>query len=98
MKTQARRVYIHHARPSFLEGMARVLDIGGTLSYYIVDDHENLAKKLTRCRLTAPTGFQADGIALKNVWANVGHCLQLGIGSLETSGLEEERQLQHLET
>ena len=97
MITQARRVYIQRARPSFLEGMARAMDIGGTLSYYLVDDHENLAKQLTHYRLTAPTGFQADAAALRDVWTNVGHCLYAGIGNLEASRAEEERQLQHLE-
>lgn len=44
------------AEPSFLEGMARVLDIGGTLNEYN----------------RSPTGAMADQLAMWSDWSAVG--------------------------
>jgi hypothetical protein len=50
---------ILYARPSFLEGMARALDLGGTLQEYN----------------QSPTGAMADGYALRADWRAVGQDL-----------------------
>lgn len=50
---------ILYARPSFVEGMARALDLGGTLTEYN----------------QSPTGAQADSYALRADWRAVGHDL-----------------------
>lgn len=52
------------ARPSFIEGVSRVLDLGGTLSEY------NQSK----------TPQQADYKALRGDWYSVGTDLETGIG------------------
>lgn len=51
------------ARPSFIEGMARVLDLGDTLTEY----NESL------------TGSQADLIALRSDWEMVGQDLRTAV-------------------
>lgn len=50
---------ILYARPSFTEGLARVLDLGSTLTEYN----------------QSPTGAQADAHALRTDWRAVGHDL-----------------------
>ena len=55
------------ARPSFTEGMARVLDLGGTLQEYNVSD----------------TGKEADIHALRNDWRAVGDDIKEAIKSYE---------------
>jgi len=50
---------ILYARPSFVEGMARALDLGGTLTEYN----------------QSPTGAQADSYALRADWRAVSHDL-----------------------
>ncbi len=52
------------ARPSFLEGMARIVDVGGTLNEYN----------------TSLTPEQADYIALSSDWWAVGDALRGAIG------------------
>ncbi len=53
------------ARPSFLEGMARALDIGNTLQEYN----------------TSPSPEAADGQAIGSDWAAVGNDLQKAINT-----------------
>ena len=48
--------FLLFARPSFLEGMARILDFGNTLSEY-------------NC---APSWNQADALAIESDWASRG--------------------------
>lgn len=52
------------ARPSFLEGMARVLDLGNTLSEYN----------------RAVTPAQADALALYSDWAAIGQDFRMAAG------------------
>ena len=52
-----------YARPSFWEGLARVLDLGGTLNVYN----------------RTPTPKQADAIAIRNDWQAVGEDLRRSI-------------------
>ena len=55
------------AEPSFLEGFARVLDIGGTMQEYN----------------TSGTGEEADAKALRNDWLAVGDDLRFSIKNHE---------------
>jgi hypothetical protein len=60
------RLYIPNrlfARPSFFEGMARILDVGATLQQYNV----------------SATGREADIRALKNDWRAVGDDIKAAI-------------------
>lgn len=52
-----------YAEPSFVEGMARILDIGNTLQIYNVSETEQ----------------EADVTALKNDWRAVGDDIQVSI-------------------
>lgn len=56
------------ARPSFIEGMARALDMGGTLNEYN----------------TSLTGEEADAIAIWSDWAAVGQDMYAVIGYYES--------------
>ncbi len=56
-----------YAEPSFLEGMARVVDIGGTLQTYNVSKTEQ----------------EADIAAMKNDWRAVGEDIQTSIADYE---------------
>lgn len=56
-----------YAEPSFIEGMARVLDIGGTLQMYN----------------TSATEQEADIAALKNDWRAVGEDIRSSISIYE---------------
>ncbi len=62
-----------YARPSFFEGMARIMDIGGTLNEY------NASR----------TGAEADVIALMMDWNAVGQDLRRAIGEYETEEADE---------
>ena len=53
-----------YARPSFLEGVARIMDIGGTLNEYNY----------------ASDGQQADAIAIWSDWAVIGQDMYTAMG------------------
>lgn len=55
------------ARPSFLEGVARIFDFGGTLNEY-----NGLF-----------TGPEADAEAIRSDWAAIGHDMRAAIGAFE---------------
>lgn len=55
------------ARPSFWEGVARALDLGGTLTQYN----------------RAIDGRQADYLAMKSDWMAVGNDLRTAMGAFE---------------
>ena len=67
--------YFNYARPSFLEGMARIFDFGGTLDYY------------PRRSVVRKSGPEADAEALRADWEAVGQYIRDAIGQFE----EEER-------
>jgi hypothetical protein len=60
--------YFLFARPSFVEGMARVLDFGDTLSEY----NQSLTPR------------EADYLALKSDWAAVGEDLWRAFDAIES--------------
>ena len=55
-------------RPSFVEGVGRVFDVGGSLSAYN----------------TSPTAAQADARAVFEDWNAVGHDLRVALEQLRT--------------
>lgn len=59
------------AQPSFLSGVARVLDLFGTFDEYNV----------------SPTPAEADYRALRSDWAKVGQDLQAAMNDLEAAAL-----------
>ena len=56
-----------YARPSFLEGLARIVDLGGTMNEYNV----------------SPSGQEADAVAIWMDWAVIGQDMRDAIGSFE---------------
>ena len=75
MASKRRIARISHARPSFLEGVARVVDIGGTLNQYDADDLMRIHQALRARRLAGPSGIEAEAEAIKKVWVDVGGCI-----------------------
>lgn len=79
MTTKRRPLRTNYARPSFIEGMARLLDIGGTLNQHDADD---LREMRTR-RLAQPTDVEADAEAIRQVWLAVGQDISDAMGYRE---------------
>ena len=61
-----------YARPSFLEGVARIFDLRGTLNEYNV----------------SPTGKEADAVAIWSDWAAIGQDMRDAIGEFEEEETE----------
>ena len=65
-----------YARPSFTEGVARLMDFGGTLNEYN----------------TSPTGEQADALAMYADWRTVGEDIAIAAERYRVShGIRSER-------
>lgn len=69
----------NYARPSFLEGMARVLDVGGTLNVYHMPDIK-------------PATQEETVIALRLHWVAVGQYMRDAIGEFEKAELGKPRE------
>lgn len=83
MTTQNRPPRINYARPSFVEGMARVLDIGGTLNQFDADDLMEMHREMRARRLAQPTGPEAEAEAIRRAWLTVGRHLRDAMGYYE---------------
>ena len=83
MTPQRRPLRINYARPSFIEGMARVLDIGGTLNQHDADDMMEIYQEIRARRLARPTGPEADAAAVRQTWLTVGRHLRDAMGYYE---------------
>ena len=68
--------HFNYARPSFLEGMARVSDVGGTLNVY-------------RLPAIKAANQEETVIALRRHWADVGRFMRDAIGEFETVELRK---------
>ena len=73
-------------RPSFLEGMARVMDVSGALNQYDAADFEEIAAEIHRRYSAGPTGPEAEVEAIRQVWIAVGRHLYDAIGQFEAAG------------
>ena len=72
-----RRIRVSYSRPSFWEGMARVLDIGGTMGARVEIVHEQ--------NDTGKTGAEQDADEIRSIWAEVGQYLYEAMGRYEES-------------
>ncbi len=81
----SRVVRFRRDRPSFMEGMARVIDVGGTLNQYDSDDLMDIFHELQARRLAMPSGLEAETKAMQEVWATVGQCIRDSIRDFEAS-------------
>ena len=91
MATKRRIAQISHARPSFLEGMARVMDIGCTLNQYDADDLIRMHRALRARRLAGPSGIEAEAEAIKKVWVDVGGCIGDAMGRFHREELDKSQ-------
>ena len=91
MSTKRRIARISHARPSFFEGMARVMDIGGTLNQCDADDLIRIHRALRARRLAEPSGIEAETEAIRKVWDDVGGCIHDAMGGFSREKPEKLR-------
>lgn len=83
MTAKRRPLRINYARPSFIEGMARLLDIGGTLNQFDADDLMEMRREMRARRLAQPIGPEADAEAIREVWEAVGQDIRDAMGYYE---------------
>jgi hypothetical protein len=70
---------IHRSRPSFLEGMARTLDLTGTLNQLDIPTVEEISGR----RATRRKGLEDDVGAIRSYWAAVGQYIRDATGTFE---------------
>jgi hypothetical protein len=74
-----------HACSPFLEGVARILDFGGTLNKYDLPYVEELRDgRVPKFRHSGP---ENDAEAIREIWVQVGQYLYDAIGEFEEEGL-----------
>lgn len=79
-------------KPSFFEGMARVVDIGGTLEDECVVSHHKLKKAIvetTHKYSSRPIINEDDANALASDWNKVSHDLRVSAKQLASKYLEQ---------
>ena len=69
---------INYARPSFLEGAARLLDFGGALDDYDIPYLDDLLAG--RVPDFTAHGPESDAEAIHECWVEVGNCLRSAMG------------------
>ena len=97
MTTQHRPSRINYAHPSPVEGMARVLDIGGTLNQYDAEDWMEIYRGMRARRRARPTGPEAQAEAIRQVWLNVGQHLRDAMGYYEETVPSESQSTEQSE-
>lgn len=86
MTLKHRLLRIPGGRSSFLVGMARAFDIGGTLNRYDAEELMEVYREMRARRLAQPTGPEADAEAIRQVWREVGQHISDAMGYYEQSG------------
>ena len=97
MTAKRRPLRINYARPSLVEGMARVLDIGGTLNQYDADDMMEIYREMRARRLARPTGPEAQAEAIRQVWLTVGQHIRDAMGYYEKAVPGESQSMERNE-
>lgn len=82
------------ARPSVVEGIARILDLNGSLNTYTAADFEQLYQDLHARRLAMPTGPEADAQAIYDCWMEVGNCLWDAMGQFQEAEQDKPCQME----
>ena len=95
-KMPAKKFCRRCARPSFVEGMARVMDIGGSLNNYTAADFEQLHRDLRARRMAMPTGPEADAQAIRNAWMTVGNHLWEAMGQFQEAEQDKLCQMERI--
>lgn len=86
------------ARPSIAEGIARILDLNGSLNTYTAADFEQIYRDLRARRRARPTGPEADAQAIYDCWLEVGNCLWDAMGQPPEKPPKRRRNPQNDET
>ena len=88
-----RPLRINYARPSFLEGVARLLDFGGALDNYSIPGIDELRAGRIPTDLIAP---EADVAAMRGDWIAVGEYIRDAMGEIAaasgTPGATQQEQ------
>ena len=85
-KVRGRRFHFYYTCPSFLEGMARVLDMSGALSQQAVPSLDDL-----RAGRACRTGQKEDAEAIRGYWVEVGQYIRGAMGRFEAEELSGAR-------
>ena len=91
MDTKHRLLRIPNPRSSFLVGMARAFDIGGTLNRYDAEELMEVYREMRARRLAQPTGPEADAEAVRQAWLSVGQHISDAMGYHETVVQDDAR-------
>lgn len=78
-------------RPSFLEGMARIVDIGGTLQDEFIVSHGRQKKGVGQAKVSTSqrlTSSQVDAKALASDWDRISHDMKVSAKRLAGKYLE----------
>ena len=78
--TRQKPLIIDYPRSSFLDGMARLLDFGGTLNQYDAAYFEELAEEIRSRWLRDYSEPGADAEAIHESWVEVGNSLRRAMG------------------
>ena len=92
MTLKHRLLRIPGARSSFLVGMARAFDLGGTLNRYDAEELMEVYREMRAERLARPSGPEAQAEAMRKVWLTVGQHISDAMGYHETVVQDNERQ------
>ena len=77
-------IRIPYARPSFLEGMARVVDIGGTLNECDTFEAERIIEEVRARRAARAANPKTTEEAIRETWVAVGKYLYDAMGQFES--------------
>ncbi len=89
MAIKHRIIRLPHVGHGFTDGMARIVDFGGALDDYYVDELVRIYEDLRVRRLGAPSGPEAEAETVRIVWDEVGQCIRNAIGVFESEGSDE---------
>ena len=92
MTLKHRLLRIPNPRSSFLVGMARAFDIGGTLNRYDAEELMEVYREMRARRLAQPTGPEAQAEAVRQAWLSVGRHISDAMGYHETVVQDGARQ------
>ena len=89
MTTKHRVIRLPHVGRGFTDGMARIVDFGGALDDYHIDELVRIYEGLRVRRLGAPSGLEAEAETVRIVWDEVGQCIRNAIGVFESEVSDE---------
>ena len=89
MTIKHRIIRMPHLGNAFTDGMARIVDFGGTLDDYHVEELVRIYEGLRVRRTGAPSGPEAEAETVRIAWDEVGQCVRNAIRVFESEGSDE---------